>query len=76
MKTVTHLMFLRLVFQRFLLKLPMPKDGLMRNTGEIRRRIKILKRKVDHLLRLHPLAVNVVETLQMYNQYRRQPPNL
>lgn len=48
-------------------QLAVAQDRLLGDGREVAGRIKVLEREVDHLLGLHPLAVDVVEAFQMNN---------
>lgn len=48
-------------------QLAVAQDGLLGDGREVGGRVEVLEREVDHLLRLHPLAVDVVEAFQMDN---------
>lgn len=46
-------------------ELPMSEDRFLRHRGQVGGGVKVFVGKVDHFLRLHPLAVHVVEALQV-----------
>lgn len=64
---------LLLVVQQFLggrlmlEQLFVPQNGFLRHGRQIGCRVKVLEREVDHLLRLYPTVVDVVESFQMDN---------